>query len=300
MPAALLAEHGPRIRARDTHRAAGRRLLAGDIDAAPYALWSADDPEFDHALDPHLRRPRIGGPRIGVLPIRDVLFSHAGWCWEGYNSLTAYGRALIAEGADVIVMVIGSPGGACQGLSEFCTEIRAWREAGILVYAALDHEAASAAYAIAAQAETIYITRSSIIGHCGTWTEWYDVTEMLRREGVRHGYIERPVGGDKTFFAGDNTERSAEDQDASRNRVMGPVLEHYFRLFMADIEAGRGDRLTAEDAAATLAMIYPGDGPSGDGRTAIEAGLADGVATYEQLMMALEEGGLPADAEEAA
>ena len=63
---------------------------------------------------------------------------------------------------------------------------------------------------------------------------------------------------------------------------------------MADIEAGRGDRLDAKQAAALMAMVYPGNSPSGDGKTAIEAGIADGIATLDSLMAALIEGKAPA------
>lgn len=294
---AVIAAMAPRIRARDAKRAAGRRLMAGDRSAAPFAIWSEEDEEFERDDDPHIvgqetePRERSG---IGILPIRGVLMSKADLCWEGYDSLTASGWALVDMGVADIVMPIGSPGGACQGLAEFCAAIRAWRDEGVGVYAVADFEVCSAAYAIAAQADSFYVNDSSIVGHAGTWSDWWDLTGMLAQKGVRHGYIEAPANGVKTFFADDNTEIGQAEQDAKRDKVMRPVVDHFFARFMADIEAGRGDRLDAKQAAALMAMVYPGNSPSGDGKTAIEAGIADGIATLDSLMAALIEGKAPA------
>lgn len=295
---ALIAEQGPRLRAREAHRAAGLRLLnatsldhAAALDAACACLWDSGDEWFEPSADAHIR-PRVGDRVIGVLPVRGALMSQASMCWEGYDSLEASGRALVAMGVDDLVMRIGSPGGACQGLSEFCRGIRGWKDAGVVVHAVVDFEACSAAYAIAAQADVIYVSDSSLTGHGGTWSDWYDVTDMLRKEGIRHGYIEEPAGGVKTFFAGDNTEITAEEQGRKRDAVMRPIVQHFFAKFMADIEAGRGDRISARDAAGLLAMVYPGTSPSGDGKTVLEVGLADEVATFEELITALEGGTL--------
>ena len=290
---AIIAEMGPRIREREKHRIAAQRVRAGSKDVWAFAVWSQDDPQFDTATDPHLI-PMGFNKVAGVLPIRDVLLTHAGMCWEGYDSYIGYGRALIAGGATDIVLVLGTPGGACQGLPEFCAEIRGWRAAGINVHAVLDNEANSAGYCVAAQADNIFINPSALYGHCGTFSEWYDITGMLLKQGIRHGYHEMPEGGDKTWFAGDATEVSQEERDRKRERQMMPIVKHFFGLFMQDIEAGRGNRLTAEMAKATKATIYPGNSPSADGRTGIEAGLADGVATYEQFMTALKKDDLGA------
>ena len=90
---------------------------------------------------------------------------------------------------------------------------------------------------------------------------------MFAQKGVRHArYIEAPANGVKTFFADDNTEIGQAEQDAKRDKVMRPVVDHFFARFMADIEAGRGDRLDAKQAAALMAMVCPGNSPSGDGK----------------------------------
>ena len=41
-------------------------------------------------------------------------------------------------------------------------------------------------------------------------------------------------------------------------------------------------------------MVYPGTSPGGDGKTVLEVGLADEIATFEQVIMALEGQALPA------
>lgn len=277
---ALLAETGDRLRARDIHRAAGRRFLNGDRSAAPHAIWAWDDIGFESAYDAHIRPSGVG-----VLPVRGALFTRAAWCWEGYDTLTASGRSMIALGVTRIVMPIGSPGGACQGLTEFCAEIRAWIEAGIEVYAVADQEACSAAYAIMAQALAAYVGFSALIGHIGTWSDWLDISQWLLRDGIRHGYISE--GDLKTFFASDDTETPQDEQARRREAQMRPILEHFYGLFLDDVAAGRGDRLSREAAQRTEARIYPG-------LTSIEAGLADGQATLETLLQALEDDDLSA------
>lgn len=294
-PRAYLAEMAPRIRERDRHRGWAAAVVRGDRSAWAESVWTPGDPTFDAATDPHIIRTRKG--LVGVLPIVGPLMSRAGWCWEGYDSYTGYGRSLIEGGCTRLVLRMDTPGGACQGLSAFCAEIRQWRALGVEVFAVVDHDCHSAGYAAASQADLIYVSPDSLTGQAGTYMSWVDISEHLRSEGIRSGYIEMPDGGLKTAWAGDDTERAASDQDRRRDELWRPVVQHFFRAFMADIEAGRGDRLTGDDAAGTLARIYPGLSAAADGRNVIEAGLADAEATYEQLMTEL---GATASAQEAA
>lgn len=294
---AIIAEQGPRIRAREAHRAAGLAVLDGDVSGTAHTIWNkvhggrivaGYDDLFEPGFDAHIRPHENGARVIGVLPIRGALMTKASMCWDGYDSIQASGRSLVAMGADDLILRIGSPGGACQGATELCADIRRWRKDGVTVHAVVDFDAESAGYWIAAQADFIYISDSSIYGHGGVFTDWLDVTDLLRKDGIRHGYIEEPAGGVKTFFAGDNTEIGADEQNRKRDMVVRPIVKHFFGLYMADIEAGRGDRIDAKAAAGLMAMVYPGTSPSGDGKTGIEAGLADEVATFEDLIKTLE------------
>ena len=253
------------------------RVKARADHLAKSALFSGDEYFFDPTFDAHVRPSGVG-----VLPVRGALMTRAWWCWTGYDLLAAAGAEMLETYGDAlkaIVMPIDSPGGACAGLSELASKIRGWRTQ-VPVFAVIDHDACSAAACLAAQASTVFVGRGTTYGHVGTWSDWWDMTEYLRAQGIRHGYMSR--GDLKTFFAGDDTETPVAERDAKRDTVMQPIVQGYYDLLLDDVAAGRGARMTREAAQATEAMIYFGP-------AAIAAGLADVVGTFEDVIEALEE-----------
>lgn len=256
-----------------------KRVDARAEHYAKSALFSGDEWYFDPTMDAHVRPSGVG-----VLPIRGALMTRAWWCWTGYDVLGLAGQEMLeTRGLRAIVMPVDSPGGACAGLSGLAAKIRAWRSV-VRVYGVIDLDACSAAACLAAQATSVFVGRDTTYGHVGTWSDWWDMTEYLRAQGIRHGYMSR--GENKTFFAGDDTEIAPAEQDAKRELVMAPIVQGYYDLLLDDVAAGRGARMPREAARATEAMIYFGAG-------AIAAGLADAVGTFEDVIEALE------DAEEA-
>lgn len=252
-----------------------KRVDARAEHYAKTALFTGEEWYFDPTMDAHVRPSGVG-----VLPIRGALMTRAWWCWQGYDLLGLAGEEMLeTRGLRAIVMPVESPGGACAGLSELSAKIRAWRSV-VPVFSVIDHDACSAAACLAAQGTTVFVGKGTTYGHVGTWSDWWDMTEYLRAQGIRHGYISR--GALKTFFAGDDTETAAAEQDAERAAVMDPIVQGYYDLLLDDVAAGRGARMTREAAAATEAMVY-------FGTAAITAGLADAVGTLEDVIEALEE-----------
>ncbi len=275
-----LTGHGEAmLRAEDMERVAARA-----VHAKSSQLWEIDDDWFDPTVDAHVRPSGVG-----VLPIDGALMTKGWWCWKGYDQITAAGREMLERYGDAlkaIVLRVNSPGGACAGAHELAAEIRGWRSQ-VPVFAVVDHDVCSAAAWLALQADYVYLSPSGTLGHLGIWTDWFDMTGWLKKEGYRHGFISE--GEYKTFFSGDDTEIDPAEQDRKRLEVMRPIVQGYYRLMMDDVAAGRGARLTRDAAVATGAMIYMG-------QAAIDAGLADRLASFEDVIEALE---MPAPMEEA-
>ena len=105
----------------------------------------------------------------------------------GYDSLTASGWALVDMGVADLVMPIGSRVGRVPGVSPSSAPRfeRGATRGG--VYAVADFEVCSAAYAIAAQADSFYVNDSSIVGHAGTWSDWWDITGCSPRRAFGTG-----------------------------------------------------------------------------------------------------------------
>jgi len=120
---------------------------------------------------------------------------HGGGFWWGTNYEQIASE--VAEGlkAGGVVLRIDSPGGTCAGLDECCRRIRASKaETGSALVAYVDDLAASAAYAIACEADTIVLPRSGEVGSIGVLGPLVDESAAILSEGVKLDLVRSPAG----------------------------------------------------------------------------------------------------------
>lgn len=173
-----------------------------------------------------------------------------------------------------ILLRVDSPGGQALGTSELADAV-AEAARSKPVHAFVDGMAASAAYFVASQARRITMGPLSEVGSIGTVAVLHDVSEMLRRDGIRVHVV--ATGPDKGLgYDGSVPERLLEQ-----------VRERVTELQQAFTDAvSRGRSLTGERlAAVSTGRVF-------SGRKAVELGLADAIGTEEdaeaELRKALE------------
>lgn len=214
------------------------------------------EPEADVAL------VRISGP----LAQR----AETGWCAvvDGYDAITSRFLAAL-DAARSVVLVIDSPGGDGAGLVEAVRRMRELADAAgkpVLAYA--DEFAASAAYWIAmGVGDAVYLPALGAVGSVGAIAVHQDVSGAAEKEGVKYTVVRDPAGKAQ----GSSLEPLSEVGLARIERDVNALAG----AFVAAVAARRG--LAASAVRALDADMFRG-------AEAVRAGLADGVATLEEVL----------------
>jgi signal peptide peptidase SppA len=203
--------------------------------------------------------------------------------WIGaYSGMTSYeGIAAqvdeIAADKDIrrVVLDINSYGGEATGMASLAAKIMALRETRY-VAAVVNDVAASAGYGIASAADEIFVSPTSVVGSIGVVMMHIDRSREMEAKGLKPTLIHagaKKVDGHPFGPLPDNV----------RADMQKDVLAFYDQ-FLATVEAGRGysdkrrkSRLTADDARATEADTFIG-------AEAIERGLADKMASLDDVL----------------
>ena len=170
---------------------------------------------------------------------------------------------------EAIVFNIDSPGGAVDLVPEFAAEVRAARGKKP-IYALANTMAASAAYWIASAADEIYVTPSGKVGSIGVYSAHKDVSGEQQQKGIKTTLVsagEYKVDGNPF-----------EPLSKSAREEMQKTVDTYYGMFVNAVADGRG--VDAE----TVKSEY-GKGRLLTAKDAVDAGLADGVATLDELLL---------------
>lgn len=214
----------------------------------------------------------IEGDGVAVVDIvgalsREVL-AWRGMVWlDGYDRIT---QAILEADKDPAVRAralrIDSPGGVAAGIWESMAQVLgAEARTPILAYA--DERAASAAIAWALVAEEVYLPRSGEVGSIGTIALHADLSRALDMSGIKYTAIVDPKGKAEGW---PYWPLSDEAKAAMQERVSSLT-----DLFVEHVAARRD--MTPEAVRALNARMF-------SGQKAVEAGLADGVMSWSQVV----------------
>jgi signal peptide peptidase SppA len=212
---------------------------------------------------------------VAVLPLMGTLIPRASMMSEasGMTSLerwTADLRQAIADPAvGSVVLDVDSPGGSVFGVQEAADAMRSFKSAGKPIVAVANQMAASAAYWLASQADELVVTPSGEVGSIGVIAAHEDLSAALEREGVKVSLI---TAG-KYKGEGSPFEPLSED---TRGYLQSRVND-YYRSFVAAVARGRGT--TAEAVRDGY-----GQGRMMGAKQAVQAGMADRVATLDRVI----------------
>lgn len=209
---------------------------------------------------------------IAVIEVLGTLVQRASGL-DLMSGITSYSgiEAMLAQAEqdpDVkgILLEVDSGGGEANGVFDLADQIRAAGETKP-VWAIANEQAYSAAYAIAASAQKLYIPRTGGVGSIGVIALHMDESKRDAIKGVAYTAIH--AGARKNDFSS-----HAPLSGAARNALQTEVSRLY-DMFVAGVADGRGiDEQAVRDTEAGL--LTPED--------AIDGGFADGVATFTEVI----------------
>jgi len=209
------------------------------------------------------RVAEVAEPHTALIDVKGVIAADENASAD--SLVTGLRAAFESENVKGVVLRINSPGGSPVQSGYVYDEIKRLRaeRPEIKVYAVIADLGASGAYYIAAAADEIYADKSSLVGSIGVIAAGFGFVQTLDKLGVeRRVYTS---GQNKNFldpFMPEQPEHVA---------YWKQVLDSPHEQFIAQVKAGRGDRLK-DDPALFSGLIWSGE-------QALELGLIDGFGS---------------------
>lgn len=205
---------------------------------------------------------------IALVEVQGPLMHHPDPCADSYDAIKGRVVGAIAEGARKIVLSIDSPGGLVSGCFDTADEIRAACDAsGVELYAYVDGQATSAAYALACVASKVYVPSTGIVGSIGVIDALVDATAQDAAFGLTYSIV---ASGARKADGNPHAATTDAAVAAAQARV-----DSLASLFFDHVAKRRG--IATEKLAALQAGLV-------HGAEAVSAGLADGVASLDQVL----------------
>ncbi len=240
----------------------GQRIGMADVPVLP---------AMDMAV--YQRPPAAAAPEgIAVIPVHGSLVKRS-LGMEAASGLTSYGEiaamldaALADPQVSGILLDIDSPGGEASGSFELARRVR---EVAALkpVWAVANDAAYSAAYAIAASAQRLFVTETGGVGSIGVIALHVDQSVKDAKDGYRFTAV--------TAGAHKNDYSPHEPLSDTAKTELQSEVDRLYTIFTEHVAAMRGLELDA--VHATEAGLYFGG-------NAVSQGLADGVQTLEATL----------------
>ncbi len=212
---------------------------------------------------------------IAIIPIQGILVH--GCTWWGWNE-TDYAsiRELIAAAIEdpevrAIVLLVNSPGGevaGCFDLADWMFGVRGVKP----IWAILNENAFSAAYALASCADRIIVPRTGGTGSIGVISMHVDITAALEKFGIKVTTIQ--FGARKS-----DSYPTTPLSDEARERFQADI-DLMGEMFVDLVARNRG--MAASKVRGTQAGCFLGE-------LGVTAGLADEVLSPDEAFVSLRE-----------
>lgn len=245
-------------------------------DAAPQLRAASGDRDTTPA------KPYSITNGVAHLHINGTIFKERGWLEEYYA--WAYGGTftsdvkefarMAASDPDVesVLIRVNSGGGDAQGLDEASDAIYELAQEKDVV-AVVDGTAASAAYFMASAATEIVATSDSLLGSIGTYIRFVNYDKAMAKMGIEEIVI-KSKQSPKKYPDETTKEGKAEFQQ---------IVDALSGVFISAVARNRGV------SESTVLSDY-GQGGVFVGQAAVDAGLADRLGTYDEILQELQSG----------
>jgi len=213
--------------------------------------------------------PELEENGVAVVTVRGPLMHHADFWFDSYDAIKDRVRAALELDPRMIVLSIDSPGGLVSGAFDTARELRVMAAAaGVDLYAHVEGQGTSAAYALASSAMWIGVSQSAMVGSVGVIDLLVDQTAQNAALGLA---VEVITSGARKADGNPNAPISDGAVEASQARV-DKLAGMFFELVAAHGWGGSVDELAALEAG-----IFTG-------AEAVELGLASEIATLDQTI----------------
>lgn len=210
---------------------------------------------------------------VAIIPVMGTLVNRGAWVGAS-SGLTSYEGltkqltdARKDSGVRAILLDMDTPGGEAGGCFDVAALIREIREEKP-VLVCVNNMACSAGYAIASAASQIWTTQTGILGSIGVVIVHMDHAGALEKAGIKPTLIH--AGANKV-----DGHPFGPLPKAVRERFQAEV-ERLHEMFIDTVSAGRKG-LKSKALKETEAGVFMG-------KSAVDLGLADGVATFERVL----------------
>jgi HK97 family phage major capsid protein len=250
-----------------------RPFTAEEIEAR---MASVPNPAAHQAAN--IQTGKKGG-LVAVLPLTGLIMPKAsmvngpslpqGTSCESFAA--AFDAAIADETVTHIVIDVDSPGGAVIGVPELAARMLAARGKKP-VTAVANSLAASAAYWLCSTADEVVVAPSGEVGSIGVFCVHEDDSEAYAQMGVKHTIIK--AGEYKA--EGNPYEPLSEEAKAS----IQSDIDEFYSMFLSSVAKAR--KVSVQEVADNF-----GQGRTVLAKAAVKAGMADRVATLEQVLAKL-------------
>ncbi len=168
-----------------------------------------------------------------------------------------------------VVVRINSPGGSPVQAQTIYDEMRRLRKKypNVPLYAVVEDVCASGGYYVAAAADRIYVSKSSIVGSIGVRMDGFGFTGLMEKLGVERQLL---VSGDNKGMLDPFLPLDPKHQQYAQ-----ALMDEIHQQFVAVVREGRGKRLK-EGPETFSGLIW-------SGQKSIELGLADAVGSLDHV-----------------
>lgn len=208
---------------------------------------------------------------VAVVPVCGILVHQRSW-WNDETCYAGIKQKLVLALGDPevrgVALYVNSPGGEVAGCFDLADDIYSVRGQKP-IWAILDENAYSAAYALASAADRIIVPRTGGTGSIGVISLRIDITAALEQMGVKITAIQ--FGARKT-----DSYPTTPLSDEARDRMQADV-DQMGETFIAMVARNRG--IDVAKVRATEAGTFLG-------AAGVDAGLADAVMAPDEAFLA--------------
>ncbi|ASJ74809.1 signal peptide peptidase SppA [Granulosicoccus antarcticus] len=206
-----------------------------------------------------------------ITAVGDIVDGNAPAGEIGSQSLSKLIRkARLDSNVKAIVLRIDSGGGSKTASEVIRSELQAAQDSGIPVVASMGSVAASGGYWIAASADEIWASPTTVTGSIGIFGLMPSVEKTLARYGIySDGVATTPIAGGASFTRGISP---------AYGEVLQAVIEGGYQQFLTTVAEGRGMDVGAVNEVA--------QGRIWTGKKAKQLGLVDELGDQEQAISA--------------
>ncbi len=241
--------------------------------------------EINDRLGSRASESQVTVGAVAVLPVYGIL-SHRARSFFGISTEELglwFDEWVADDDIRAIVLDVDSPGGSVHGLQELSDKIYHARSLaaggqGTKIVAVANSLAASAAYYIATAADELVVTPGGLVGSVGTIGIHTEFSKMLDDVGIKPTII----------FAGQHKKEgnALEPLTDDAHDDIQRIVDEYYAQFVKDVARNRGVKTSVVEANFGQGRVY-------GGADAVKRGMADRVATLEEVIAGLREEATP-------